>query len=234
MSEPNPTPTLAQVIRTHIEANGLDVHTMIPATVESYDAAKQLVDATPSILKPVRGEDGAVKWEPYGTIYNCPVIFPGANGFRLTFPIAKGDTVALFFAETSLDVWQQNGGQVNPRDHRRFHTSDAVAVPGFKPDAAAWKGASASDATIGKDGGPQVVFRDSTIEAGGNVDDRPTDFVALAQKVLDQLNSMAQTFNTHTHMVETAGTAVKQSGTTVPPASSMSPSSVAASVLKAK
>jgi len=65
-----------------------------------------------------------------------------------------------------------------------------------------------------------------------------TDFVALAQKVLTQLNNMATTFNGHTHVLTTstiiATVAMPGTGTAAAPISQMSPQSVAASKVKAE
>jgi hypothetical protein len=59
------------------------------------------------------------------------------------------------------------------------------------------------------------------------------DFVALAQKVLDELNDIRVKFDQHTHLVSTSGSASAQTGTAAPPAAMGPASPVAASKLKA-
>ena len=56
--------------------------------------------------------------------------FPGAGGYRITFPVAEGDTGLLLFAESSLDKWLVSGGTVDPEDDRRHDLTDAVFLPG--------------------------------------------------------------------------------------------------------
>ena len=64
-------------------------------------------------------------------IYNVPVLFPRSRKAAVTFPLEKGDTVLLVFAERSLDEWIEKGGnKVSPEDPRRHDMSDAIAIPG--------------------------------------------------------------------------------------------------------
>lgn len=129
-------------------------------------------------------EDGGTVAETLPVLSSVPVCWPGAGGMRLILPLKKGDTGYLMFSEASIDAWQAKGGLVDPGDPRRFHLADAWFVPGLKSDAqAAWTGDNATDASFGKDGAHQVVITPDAIELGGNVDDRPTDHVALASLV---------------------------------------------------
>jgi phage gp45-like len=59
------------------------------------------------------------------------------------------------------------------------------------------------------------------------------DFVALAQRVLDELNDIRAKFDQHTHMVTTSGSPSSHTGTAAAPSAAMGPASpVAASKVK--
>lgn len=162
------SPTLAEVLRGAIDARLADLHTAIPARVEKYDAATQMVECKPLIKSSILGEDGKPITETLPVVVNVPVVFPGAGGFRLTFPIQPGDTVLLIFSEASIDEWLNDGAEVLPGDARRFNLSDAIAVPGLHPKSKSWTGASTNSVTIGKDGGPQLEITASEMKLNGS------------------------------------------------------------------
>lgn len=230
---PPRSPSFPQVLSQAVVEALAEVQTAIPAEVSSYDAEKQLVTVQPLVQQLVLNEEGDLVASAYPEIPGVPVVFPGANGFRMTFPITKGDTVLLVFASRSIDRWKSNGGQVDPEDTRTFHLSDAIAIPGLHPNGSPWTGASTSSATLGKDGGPQAVFKSDKIELGGDAENPPTDALALASKCMDELNKLKDwassaktTFGSHTHSVvgiQTAGSPVAHTQTA--PVNTMSPSS---------
>lgn len=168
----------ADVIMAAIDSAAVQLRVAVPARVERYDASRQVVDATPLLKEAHVDEDGARRVTAYKPVLNVPVVFPGSGGFRLTFPIQRGDTVLLVFCDQSLDIWLNRGGEVDPEDPRRHHLSDAIAIPGLHPNTTPWTGASTANATIGKDGGPLVSFTPTAIELAGS-----NDAVALASKV---------------------------------------------------
>ncbi len=126
------TPSLEHVIRGAMDRWATELHTAIPAVVKSYDAETQTISAQPLIRVGVTGADGERDVERLPIISDVPVMFLGAGVFRITFPIAAGDTVLLIFSEASLDKWLSTGGDVDPLDDRRFHLSDAIAIPGLR------------------------------------------------------------------------------------------------------
>lgn len=227
------TPTLAQVIRRVFDLRLRDVHTALPAKVDSYDADKQTVDATPQVQLYTREEDGTDVAKPLPRITKCPVVFPGAGGFRLTFPIQQGDTVLLVFAESSIDLWLKNGDNADPKDDRRHHLSDAIALPGLNASTTPWSKASTSGLTIGKDGGPQIVFRDDVIELGGDDSDTPSDNVALAKLVKDEMKKLHDTLKGVTDSLSTAYTSISAHTHTVAASTLIAAPSVALASLSA-
>lgn len=225
------TPTFADVIRRAIDARLAEVHTAIPAKVEAFDAATQLAEVKPLVQAERIDETGARVVEPLPVIVGVPVVFPGANGFRVTFPITQGDTVLLVFSEASIDNWLEQGTDVDPGTPRRFHIKDAIAIPGLHPKSKAWTGVSGADMTLGKDGGPQVVVKSSTIELGGHADDPPTDAVALASKVEQDLNTLKNAINSAPVAPNDGGATFKAA---LGAALSAWPSSLGSTVIKSK
>jgi hypothetical protein len=187
------TPSMADVITGALDARLRDLHVALPARVERYDAAKQLVDVQPLLKEAHPDEDGEPVAASLPMIVDVPVCFPGAGGFRLTFPIQQGDTVLLVFAERSMDIWLERGDEVDPVDLRQHHLSDAVAIVGLHAVTKAWTGASTSNATIGQDGGLQIHFKPDSIALGS---ESATDAVAMAQKVLNALADLKTAIST--------------------------------------
>jgi hypothetical protein len=188
------TPSLPEVIRRAVEAGLADAHVAIPAKVTRVDLAKGQLDVQPLVKDLRELEDGNIEAVSVPVVTNVPVVWPGAGGFRLTFPIAAGDIVLLVFSDRSLDVWLAKGGEVDPADPRRHALSDAVAIPGIRPFSAPWTGAASDGATLGKDGGTQVKVTNGVIELDGA--DEP---VALADSIETLLTQIRTWLGSHTH-----------------------------------
>lgn len=136
MSFQTQTPTLAAILTASADERLAGVNVSIPARVESYDSSEQSIDAKPLIKRGYLSEGQTRATESLPIITSVPVVFPGAGDYSITFPIAKGDTVLLIFSQFSLDKWLNSGGEVDPDDDRRFHISDAIAIPGLRPFSA--------------------------------------------------------------------------------------------------
>lgn len=189
------SPTIAEVIRTAIEARLLDVHTSIPAKVVRYDASRCVVDAAPLVRAPETAEDGTISYTALPVVTNVPVAFPEGGGFRLTFPLAIGDTVWLSFSEASLERWMQFGGEVDPEDPRRFALSDAAAIPGVRALAGSDAVVAASeDGCVLELIGGNAKLR---LKAGGTVElgTSGAEALALASKVATELGVLKTAIN---------------------------------------
>ncbi len=160
-------PTLASVIRHAIDETVADLRVAMPARVERVDLGKGLVDAKPLVKDRVEipGKAGT-QVISIPVVTNVPVIWPGAGGMRVTFPIVPGDTVLLVFSDRSLDLWLAQGGEVDPLDPRRHALSDAVAIPGLRDFAHPWGGAASDGMTVGADGGMQLKITPSEVSFG--------------------------------------------------------------------
>lgn len=202
------TPTLEEVIRAAIETRLLEVHTALPGRVETYDAARQKASVKPLLKRSVVRSDGSDFAETLPIIPDVPVVFPRGGGFFLSLPMQPGDFVLLLFSESSIDTWQTGAGEetalLEGLDLRRHDLSDAVALAGWYPDKRALASASPAHLVVGADAGKQVHVKTAEIALGI---ENPADFVALAAKVLTELQNIKLAFDLHTHSGVTTGTA---------------------------
>lgn len=252
------TPELADIIRQAIEDRLADVHVMLPGRIDSYDASLQKADVEPLIKRVQQTVDGELD-EELPVIPGVPVVFPRAGGFKITMPVEPGDRCMLVFCERSIETYQTGQGrrgdtsslirQSDPGTFEMHNLSDPVAVMGWYNDAEALSPApDTSDMVIGEHGGPVIHIGGDQInlyeKSGGE-----HDFIALAQKVLTELQTAkanAQAAVTYTQGFITAFTAaviVPQDGgaslksttiaATPSPPTLTDPQSVAATKVKA-
>jgi hypothetical protein len=168
-----------------------DIRVSLPCTVESYDASKCSVTVQPGIRDLREQEDGTYANLRMQPLTNVPVHFPGAGGYRITFPIEPGDTGYVVFADRSIDRWLSGaGGEVDVNDLRAHDLSDGIAFePGVRPFGSPWSGASTSRMTLGRDGGPQVTFGTTDIQLGGN-DQAVAKATAVASAITAVVNAI--------------------------------------------
>lgn len=162
-------PSQAQIIGEAIRRRLLDVHVALPARVEKVDLQAGTVDVKPLARKPITVE-GEVVGEALPVLRSVPIWFPGAGGFRVTFPIAPGDVCLVVFGDYALDTFRASGGEAEPVAVRSHHLADGLAIFGLPPRGRAWKDAHAENMTIGKEGGPLAHFTAAEIQLGGSTD----------------------------------------------------------------
>jgi hypothetical protein len=114
-----------------IDSRIREVMTAIPGRVTAYNSELQAADVQPLVQRAYLDESGIRQVEDLPVIPRVPVQFQGSGSVRMTFPIAKGDTVLLVFAQSSLDKWESSGLKVDPLDDRHHDLSDAIAIPGL-------------------------------------------------------------------------------------------------------
>ena len=160
--------TLQDLLARFRESMVADLHTALPGKIVKYDESTQKADVQPLIKERYTDESGAQQSRELPVIPSVPVQFPGAGGYRITFPVAVGDTGLIMFAEASLDKWLVSGGTVNPADERRHDLTDAVFLPGLRDFGHALTSAPTDRATFGKDDGLQIHVDGSKIRIGSN------------------------------------------------------------------
>lgn len=125
---PDRRANLESVIKTAIDAELKEVHTCLPAVVDKVDMSTQLVDAQITIKRKLADELVLLP-----LLVDVPIRYPRSNVFSITFPIEVGDHVMVIFCERSIDTWLTQGGIQDPYDIRKFHLSDAFAIPMMYP-----------------------------------------------------------------------------------------------------
>lgn len=181
MSRPAST---AELLERAVRRGLVEAHVSLPAEVVAVDLAKNLVDVQPRLRKPIATASGELGGEALPLIRNVPIEFPGAGGFRFTFPVAVGDPCLLVFADYSLEAWKGEGAEVDPMDVRAHHLADAVALFGVRPVSRAVT-APADAATIGHEEGLQIAMKKGGIELGG-----ADQAVALGDAIASYLASL--------------------------------------------
>lgn len=171
------------VLREAIDARISEVHVALPARVESYDPATQKASVTPLLKKKLRsGAEFSL-----GVIDGVPVIMPRSSLGSLTFPISRGDTVLLVFAERAIDNWLSLGGEQPPGDPRKYDLSDAIAIPGLFPFNVPGKGSSSKVLLECNNAAKLSLSKDSKVALG-----------AGTVEVLDIISQMLQAISVAT------------------------------------
>lgn len=190
--------TLADVIRAGIDSALLNVHTALPAVVETFDPGTQLVSVQPLIRRQVRDTT-----EMLPVISNVPVATLSGGGFAVTVPIQRGDIVLLVFCESSLEQWLDSGEISNPVDIRRHGLDGAVAYPGVYSKNRAIP-AHSENLVVGRVDGSQIHIRPDDVISLGEED--ADDWVGLASKIdenfqelTERLDEFFETYSTHSH-----------------------------------
>jgi hypothetical protein len=178
------SPSRADFIREYVAAQLAEMHVCLPAKVESFDADKQTIDAQPQVKRRLRAEDGTITHERLPVIRNVPVVYLRGGGFFSYAPLEVGDNVILHFSDYSLDQWWENGRESSPDFSHSHELTDCFAVPGgyAKPEALSSMG---TKQRIGK--ADLHISNDGTVIKIG---DGASEFIALAQKVLTELQKI--------------------------------------------
>ena len=166
-----------------------DLHTALPGKIVRYDASTQKADVQLLIKERYNDESGATQARELPVIPAVPVQFPGAGGYRITFPVANNDTGLVVFSEASLDKWLVSGGTVDPSDDRRHDLTDAVFLPGLRDFGHALGSAPTDRATFGKDDGLQIHVDPSLISIGSN-SAAQLEFAALGDTIQTYLQTL--------------------------------------------
>ena len=128
-AETSRTPDMAELIRLAVSQAQGNIHTGLPGRIESYDVGEQKADIKPLLRRPLIASDGTeLAAESLPILMDVPIHFARGGGGFLSFPLAKGDLVHLFFVERSMDQWlDKNGEETTPADFRMHSLADAVA-----------------------------------------------------------------------------------------------------------
>lgn len=177
------TAAMQALVASHME----DLRVCIPGKVQAYDHAKQTATVVPLVRRRYKAEDGSVKTRTPSPILDVPVAFPGNGEVGITFALHPGDTVLLWFADTSLDEWKASGGTVSPVDGRTHSMTDAIAYPIARNAGRALSGLPSGAMRIGRSNAAHIDITSTQIQAGGTA--------SLA--TLSELNQLRAIVNGH-------------------------------------
>jgi len=159
--------TMDRYVQQLVNNSLKDIHTCLPGKIVSFDTDTQIAEIQPLIKRKFIDDDT----RDLPVCINCPVMFPRAGGFVITFPVTVGDECLIAFSERALDTWMQSGGTQPPLDTRTHSLSDAVAILGLYSQPNKLGAFHSTGIEIKNDAGT-TYFRldDSGITIKGNVD----------------------------------------------------------------
>ena len=121
--------TELDLIRLAIREQLLDLHTMIPAKIESYDSTTQKATVVVSINRGINN-----KVFPPAKLFNVKVAFPRMGDRGVSYEVKVGDSVLLGFAHRDLTQWASAGEGFGPISNDICPLSSAVVIAGLSPD----------------------------------------------------------------------------------------------------
>lgn len=146
-----------EIMHTHLDGLKSRLWTALPAIVTGYDAKKNTVSVSPGVSGRKVDELGNTSHSPLPDLPECPVVFPRAGGFVITFPIKKGDECLVVFSTRSIDEWWQTGQAQAHHDLRTHDLSDGMAIFGLASLARPLKDVSGSGLQLKAEDGSATI-----------------------------------------------------------------------------
>ena len=225
MLERPPWPTEVDNIRAWIERYLRELHTALPARVQTYYPDRQEADVVPVVLHPVPQPDGSLRYEEIPPIPCVPVLHPRTKNAFIHLPVAAGDFVLVICTSVHSEFWRAGDGAVQaPGDLRRHHLANAMCIPcgPFPLNASPSQrlpitddnktalvaeikrrdgGSNFARLTLRPDG-EALVETSGMVHLGGTAGEQ---FVALANKCNENYSALKTVVNTHKHTGVTTG-----------------------------
>lgn len=129
------------------------MRTSFPGIVSKVNLAKMTCEVVCAIQAEVEDEFGNTQFVKLPPLPDCPIQFPSAGGFTITFPVAVGDEVLVHISDRCIDAWWQSGGIQPPAEFRMHDLSDGFCVPGIKSQPRVLSNISTTDLQIRNDAG---------------------------------------------------------------------------------
>lgn len=147
-----------QGLRLFFDDRQSSLWSAMPGIVQSVDLTKMTCVVQLAIQGTIQLENGQTQAQTYPLLADVPIVFPGAGGFVITFPLAAGDEVLVVFASRCIDAWWQNGGIDNrPMETRMHDLSDGFAIPGPRSQPKKVSGISSTALQIRNDAGTSYI-----------------------------------------------------------------------------
>ena len=127
-------PDLRETLTRAMRESALDINCVSVATVQLFDASKQMITATLNYVRVVRDNQGNETLVKYQPLIQCPVMILQGGAGGVTMPIAAGDPCIILFADRDIDNWIQYGTLNGAPNSMRLHDmNDAIAICGINP-----------------------------------------------------------------------------------------------------
>ena len=193
--------TFGELVDNHM----VDVFTIMPGQVTSFDGARQMVSVQPCMQRKYTDSDAT----NLPIINDVPVVYMGAGDFWQTFDITVDSYVLLLFSMRSLEQWLEKGGIVDPLDSQMFDKSDAIAIAGLNPLPGVLSGGVQPNSieTRTRDRGTYLKLMDGTIELNGAADFAVAynDLKTAFDQLKSDFNNLVTNFTSHVHAGVTVG-----------------------------
>ena len=125
---PETRPLEAQLAH-YVQEGHKRLRVAFPAAVASIEG-DQTVDLQPLLKVRYAGQEPSTMPQ----LKSVPVVMPQGGDWRISMPLAVGDTGLALVTDRSLDAWLAGkGGVTDPNDTRTHHLADAVFIPGLVP-----------------------------------------------------------------------------------------------------
>lgn len=120
---------LEEILRRNIHFSLQQLRVCLPARVTRVHG-DQTVDLQPLWKVTYVGQQPA----DMPQVLAVPVVMPQGNTWRVSYPLAVGDTGLCLVTDRNLDTWLAGQGEsVDPKDNRAHDLNDAVFLPGLVP-----------------------------------------------------------------------------------------------------
>lgn len=210
--------SLSEVLDTAFEQFSNNLNTSTGGVIESFDPTTMTASiklANKKVYESLANRFDLVQ-EDVPTLIGVPVLYPGGGPgkVRITTPISKGDTCYIIFSQDDLNNFRSSAkAGSSPALLGKFSWSSSVCIPADIRNASYGANYYSNDSAV--------------ISAGGEV-----DFVALAEKVMSNLEALNSAISTHTHDVVVASGSSAGTYTAAPSGTTANLDSVASSKLK--
>lgn len=146
-----------------VEKQMAELHAAAPGEIVGFDAKTGLASVQPKVM--YRKPDGSMI--AYPTISGVPVVFPRSGSSVIAFPIRKGDSCLLIFADEALDYWMYGKETDTVLKH---DLTNAIAIPGLcAASVPAMQEACKDDAIVIASGNNKLKVSESGIVFSGNL-----------------------------------------------------------------
>lgn len=147
--------TPEEVIEEAIRSAALELHTMLPGRILSYNRTTQRARVQLEIQRTHVSDLGLVTQISLPILEDVPVEFPGAGGWFIMFPVKQGDKCRITFAERDIQSWLTAGVEAPPGEDRTHDYSDAICHVGIRTHGNPHPAPTLNSIVLGDDAGNQ-------------------------------------------------------------------------------